>query len=122
MINRAIGPYAWSYWALIFCNILTIQLLWFRAVRRNVPLLFVIALIVNVGMWLERFVIIVISLNRDFLPSAWHIYKPTVWDFTQFFGSIGLFLTLLFVFIRVLPVISIFELRELVHETSGDGE
>ncbi len=119
MVNRAVGPYAPLYWALIVCNVLTIQLLWFSSVRRNVPLLFVISLIVNVGMWLERFVIIVISLSRDFLPSAWEHYSPTVWDWTQFIGSMGLFLTLLFIFLRLLPVISIFELRELVHETSG---
>jgi molybdopterin-containing oxidoreductase family membrane subunit len=121
-VNRAQGPYRFTYWSLIACNVVIPQLLWFRAVRRNVPLLFMIALIVNVGMWLERFVIIVISLNRDFLPSAWHMYYPTVWDFAQFFGSIGLFLTLLFLFIRFLPVISIFELRELVHQTAHTEE
>jgi molybdopterin-containing oxidoreductase family membrane subunit len=117
-LNRALGPYAFTYWALIACNVLVPQLLWFRAVRRNVPLLFVISLVVNVGMWLERFVIIVISLHQDYLPSSWGMYYPTFWDFAQFFGSIGLFFTLLFLFIRFLPVISIFELRELVHETS----
>jgi Ni/Fe-hydrogenase subunit HybB-like protein len=118
--NRALGPYSPAYWALIVCNVLIPQLLWLRWVRRNVLLLWVIALVINVGMWLERFVIIVISLHRDHLPSAWRMYSPTVWDFAQFFGSIGLFLTLLFLFTRFLPVISIFELRELVHETSGD--
>ena len=87
--------------------------------RRSVPVLFVVSLIVNVGMWLERFVIVVISLHRDYLPSAWRMYYPTVWDFTHLVGSIGLFLTLLFLFIRVLPMISIFELRDLVHETGG---
>jgi molybdopterin-containing oxidoreductase family membrane subunit len=92
------------------------HLFWFQSLRRSVPVLFVVSLIVNVGMWLERFVIVVISLSRDFLPSAWRIYSPTVWDLTHFVGSIGLFLTLLFLFIRVLPVISIFELRELVHK------
>jgi Ni/Fe-hydrogenase subunit HybB-like protein len=116
--NRALGPYAWSYWSLILCNILVPQLLWFRAVRRSVPMLFVISIIVNIGMWLERFVIIVISLHRDYLPSSWEMYYPTFYDFAQFIGSIGLFLTLLFLFIRFLPVISIFELRELVHETN----
>lgn len=121
-VNRAFGPYAWSYWALIACNLLAPQVFWFRAARRNVPLLFVISLVVNVGMWLERFVIIVISLHRDYLPSAWEMYYPTIWDFAQFIGSIGLFLTLLFLFIRFLPVISIFELRELVHETEGGHE
>lgn len=119
VVNRALGPYAWSYWALIFCNFLVPQLFWFRAVRRNVPLLFVLSIIINVGMWLERFVIIVISLHRDYLPSSWQMYYPTVWDFAQFLGSIGLFFTLLFLFIRFLPVISIFELRELVHETTN---
>jgi molybdopterin-containing oxidoreductase family membrane subunit len=121
-INRALGPYAWTYWLLLACNFLTPQLFWFQWARRNVPLLFVISLIVNVGMWLERFVIIVISLHRDYLPSSWEMYYPTVWDFAQFIGSIGLFLTLMFLFLRFLPVISIFELRELVHETEGDHD
>jgi len=118
-LNRMLGPYAWSYWALIGCNILIPQLLWLRTVRRNVIALFIISLVVNVGMWLERFVIIVTSLQRDYLPSAWGNYYPTVWDIAQFAGSIGLFFTLLFIFLRVLPVISIFELRELVHDTEG---
>lgn len=120
VVNRAFGPYAFTYWALIACNVLTPQLLWFRAVRRNVPLLFVISLVINVGMWLERFVIIVVSLHRDYLPSAWKMYYPTFWDWSLFIGSMGLFLTLLFIFLRLLPVISIFELRELVHETEGE--
>jgi molybdopterin-containing oxidoreductase family membrane subunit len=81
-----------------------------------VALLFVLALLVNVGMWLERFVIIVTSLHRDFLPSSWDMYAPTTWDFSMFFGTIGLFLTLLFLFIRFLPMISIFEMRTLVPE------
>jgi molybdopterin-containing oxidoreductase family membrane subunit len=98
------------------------QLFWSRTVRRTIPLLFVLALVVNLGMWLERFVIIVVSLHRDFLPSSWERYVPTFWDFAQFAGSIGLFFTLLFLFVRYLPVISIFELRELVHETEGDHE
>jgi len=116
-LNRALGPYAWSYWALIACNIVTPQVLWFPRMRRSIPVLFMVSLIVNVGMWLERFVIVVISLHRDFLPSAWRMYYPTAWDFTHLLGSIGLFLTLLFLFIRLLPMISIFELRGLVHET-----
>jgi molybdopterin-containing oxidoreductase family membrane subunit len=119
-INRAMGPYAWSYWALIVCNFGVPQLYWFRWARRNVPLLFVTSIIINVGMWLERFVIIVISLHRDYLPSSWEMYYPTIWDFAQFFGSVGLFFTLLFLFIRFLPVIAIFEMRELVHETEGE--
>ena len=118
-LNRAFGPYAVYYWALVVCNIVVPQLIWFRGVRRSVGTLFVISLVVNIGMWLERFVIIVISLHRDYLPSAWEMYTPSPWDFAQFLGSIGLFLTLLFLFVRFLPVISIFELRELVHETDG---
>jgi hypothetical protein len=85
-------------------------------VRTSVPALFVISLIVNTGMWLERFVIVVISLHRDYMPSAWGMYFPTIWDWATFFGSIGLFLALLFLFIRFLPVISIAEMRELVSE------
>lgn len=120
-INRALGPYAWSYWSLLACNIVVPQFFWFRAVRGNVPLLLLISLIVNVGMWLERFVIVVISLHRDYLPSSWRIYTPTVWDFTHLIGSIGLFFTLLFLFIRLLPMISIFELRELVHKSREEA-
>ena len=120
-INRALGSYGWSYWALIACNIIVPQVLWFRRVRRNVPLLFVVSLVINVGMWLERFVIVVVSLHRDYLPSSWRMYYPTRWDFIHYFGSLGLFFTLLFLFLRVLPMISIFELRELVHETEGEG-
>lgn len=122
IVNRALGPYAWSYWMLILCNCITPQLLWSRLVRRNIYALFVISLVINLGMWLERFVIVVISLNRDYLPSAWHTYYPTRWDFAHLFGSVGLFLTLLFLFIRFLPMISIFELRSLVRETEGEAE
>jgi Ni/Fe-hydrogenase subunit HybB-like protein len=117
VLNRMFGPYAPAYWALILCNGLIPQLLWFRSVRENLLLLFVISLIVNVGMWLERFVIIVTSLHRDFLPSSWGMYYSTIFDWTMFIGTLGFFLTLLLLFIRVLPVISIFEMRELVPES-----
>ena len=90
----------------------TPQALWFKRVRTNVPALFVIALIVNIGMWLERFVIVVTSLHRDFLPSSWGMYQPTFWDWSTFVGTIGLFLALLFLFLRFLPMISIFEMRD----------
>ena len=114
--NRMFGPYAPVYWSLLVCNIAIPQLLWFRRVRTNPYLLFAIAMVINVGMWLERFVIVVTSLHRDFLPSSWGMYYPTFWDWSTFIGSIGLFTALLFVFIRLLPMISIFEMRELVHE------
>ncbi|HUS20255.1 MAG TPA: NrfD/PsrC family molybdoenzyme membrane anchor subunit [Terriglobales bacterium] len=120
--NRAFGPYAPTYWALIFCNILTPQTLWFKKVRSNVPLLFVIALIVNVGMWLERFVIVVTSLHRDYVPSSWGLYHPTVWDWATYLGTIGLFVSLMFLFIRVLPMISIFEVRTLLPQARVKAE
>jgi molybdopterin-containing oxidoreductase family membrane subunit len=116
ILNRMTGPYAWTYWSLLACNLVTPQLLWFARVRDSVPALFVISLIVSFGMWLERFVIVVTSLSRDFLPSAWGMYYPTRWDYATFLGSIGLFLTLLFLFIRFLPMISIFEMRTLLPE------
>src|SRR6202790_4527274 len=108
------GPYAHFYYALILCNILTPQLLWFQKVRTNVPVLFLISLIINLGMWLERFVIVVISLTRDFMPSAWGRYSATVWDYATFVGTLGLFTTMMFLFVRGLPAISIAEMRELV--------
>jgi molybdopterin-containing oxidoreductase family membrane subunit len=117
VLNRMFGPYAPAYWALILCNGLIPQLLWFQSVRHNLLLLFMISLIVNVGMWLERFVIIVTSLHRDFLPSAWGMYYATIFDWTMFIGTLGFFFTLLLLFLRVLPVISIFEMRELVPES-----
>jgi len=118
-VNRAVGPYAWAYWTLIFCNILVPQLLWFRKVRHSVPLLFVIAIVINIGMWMERFVIIVTSLARDNLPSSWDYYSGTTWDWSILIGSLGLFAALLFLFIRFLPVIAIFEMRELVTPKKG---
>ncbi len=121
IINRMTGPYAFFYWLLIACNIVIPQCLWSRKVRNNVAILFVISLVVNVGMWLERFVIVVISLHRDFLPSSWGMYYPTRWDWATFVGTIGLFLTLLFLFIRFLPVISIYEMRSLVEETNEEN-
>jgi molybdopterin-containing oxidoreductase family membrane subunit len=116
--NRMTGPYATQYWMLILCNVALPQLLWLRRVRENTILLWVISIIVNVGMWLERYVIIVTSLHRDFLPSSWGMYTGTQWDWSMFIGTIGLFLCLLFLFIRFLPVISIFEMRALVSETA----
>ena len=122
VMNRMVGPYAVVYWGLIACNIAIPQLLWSPRIRSNVPALFVISLIINVGMWLERFVIVVVSLHRDFMPSAWGMYYPTRWDWATFAGTIGLFLTLLYLFVRFLPMISIFEVRMLVEETQeGKG-
>ncbi len=112
--NRAFGPYAVLYWLLILCNVGVPQLLWLKKVRLSVPALFVVCVIVNIGMWLERYVIIVTALSRDFLPSSWGTYHGTVWDFATLFGSMGLFIALLFIFVRILPAISMFETRQLV--------
>jgi Ni/Fe-hydrogenase subunit HybB-like protein len=117
MWNRIFGPYWFMYWALLLFNILLPQVLWFRTVRARPLVLFIIAICVNIGMWLERYVIVVVSLSRDFMPSAWGRYSATVWDYGVFIGSIGLFFAALFIFVRLLPMISIFEMRELVHDT-----
>jgi molybdopterin-containing oxidoreductase family membrane subunit len=106
---------------LIACNVVVPQLLWFRGVRMNVGLMWVISIIVSVGMWLERFVIVITSLHRDFLPSSWDMYYPTFWDWATYIGSIGFFLLCFLLFLRVLPAIAIFEMRELVRETAGGG-
>jgi len=120
--QRLHGPYNHFYFALILCNILTPQLLWFQKVRTNIPMLFIMSLVINVGMWLERFVIVVISLTRDFMPSAWGRYSATIWDYATFAGTLGLFTMLLFLFVRVLPAISIAEMRELVAHGSKEHE
>jgi molybdopterin-containing oxidoreductase family membrane subunit len=119
MMNRVSGPYWWSFWALLFCNGVIPQLLWSQTIRTSPVPLFIIAIIINIGMWLERFVIVVVSLHRDYLPSAWGMYRPTLWDWGLFLGTIGLFIFLMTVFIRFLPMISLFEIRELLHRKQG---
>lgn len=113
-INRAFGPYAWAYWIMVSCNVIFPQLFWFKKIRRNIPIMFVIGVLVNVGMWFERFVIIVTTLAHDFLPSSWAYYKPTLVDFGILIGSFGLFFTLLLLFIKFMPVISIAEVKAVL--------
>ena len=120
--NRMTGPYGWVYWLLILCNVLAPQLIWFKRFRTNLVVLFLLSIVVSVGMWLERFVIIVTSLHRDFLPSSWGMYSPTGWDFSMFLGTIGLFFALLFLFIRFLPIISIFEMRTILPAAEVEEE
>jgi Ni/Fe-hydrogenase subunit HybB-like protein len=120
IVNRMAGPYKYVYWLLILCNIVIPQSLWSKKVRRSVLGLFIISLVVNVGMWLERFVIIVVSLHREYLPSKWDMYYPTRWDWATYVGTIGLFLTLFYLFLRFVPMISIVEVRSLVHETEKE--
>ncbi|WP_437192762.1 NrfD/PsrC family molybdoenzyme membrane anchor subunit [Planctomicrobium sp. SH527] len=121
LLNRMGGPYAWSYWSLMLCNIAIPQLLWIPVVRRNVYWLFFISIVINIGMWLERFVIVVTSLHRDFIPGSWGMYYPTFWDWSFYIGTFGLFFSLLFIFLRVLPMVTIFEIRESVHHEALHG-
>ena len=116
LYQRPKGDYALTYWLLILCNCTVVQLFWFRWFRTNPIAIWIIAGIINIGMWLERYVIIVVSLHSDFLPSSWRMFHGTFWDYATYYGSIGLFLTLIFLFVRFLPAISIAEMRELVHE------
>ncbi len=118
MLNRLKGPYAPLYWMLIACNIVIPQMLWSGSVRKSMVMQFIISIVVNIGMWLERFVIVVVSLQRDFIPSDWAMYFPTRWDWATYLGTFGLFFTLFYLFIRFLPMISIVEVRSLVHETN----
>jgi molybdopterin-containing oxidoreductase family membrane subunit len=120
--NRLHGPYAGSYYMLLLCNLAIPQLLWIRKMRTNPVWLFFISFIILVGMWLERFVIITISLTRDFLTSSWGMYYPTRWDWMTFIGTIGMFLTAMFLFVRILPMISIFEMRTLLPEAEVKPE
>jgi molybdopterin-containing oxidoreductase family membrane subunit len=113
-VERAFGVYAPVFWAQVVCNAVIPQLLWFGRVRRSLPLLFAVSLIVCTGMWVERYVIVITSLHRDFLPSSWGVYSATLWDWAAFAGSFGLFLSLMFLFVRFLPAVSMSDLRKLV--------
>ncbi len=122
MWNRMTGPYKVHYWVLIACNVIAPNALWFKRIRSNPVVLFIWSLIVLVGMWLERFVIIVSSLAQDNLPSSWGIFEATRWDWATYLGTIGLFLFLFFLFIRLLPMISIFEVRTLLPQAKVEEE
>lgn len=118
LVDRPLGPYAWVYWVTIFCNCVVIQLLWFRRVRASEVVLFIVSVLVNVGMWAERFMLIVTSQHRDFLPSAWHLFIPSAVDWGIFFGTLCFFLFLFLLFLRLVPFIPIFEVKEVRHELS----
>jgi molybdopterin-containing oxidoreductase family membrane subunit len=119
-VNRAVGPYAGYFWALMACNVVAPQLLWVSRLRHNVVVLFIVALLVNVGMWIERFMIVVTSLHRDYLPSSWGMFHATFWDYSTLAGSVGLFVALLFLFLRFLPAISMSEVRGLLATDKAD--
>jgi molybdopterin-containing oxidoreductase family membrane subunit len=115
-VNRAFGPYAWAYWTMITCNVLSPQMFWSRRARHSLPVLFLISIVVNIGMWFERFVIIVTSLHRDYLPSSWDYFRPTFWDIAALLGSFGLFFTMFCLFVRFLPMVATAEVKAVLPE------
>ena len=119
--NRMFGPYWWAYWTMMTCNVITPQLFWSRKLRRSLTASFIISIFVNIGMWFERFVIIVTSLHRDYLPSSWLMYSPTWVEISMFIGSLGLFFTLFFLFAKFLPVIALAEVKS-IYKTSSEEE
>ncbi|MDF3820249.1 polysulfide reductase NrfD [Leptospira sp. 96542] len=116
--NRAFGPYGWAYFIMISCNVLSPQVFWFRKLRYSIPVMFVASLVVNVGMWFERFVIMM-TLNRDFLPSSWAMYTPTVFDYAMLIGTFGIFFTLFLLWCRIMPVIAIAEVKTVMPQKEG---
>jgi molybdopterin-containing oxidoreductase family membrane subunit len=121
-MNRAFGPFAWSFWTMVFCNVVAPQFLWSKRVRSKVWMVFVVALFANIGMWFERFVIIVTSLTRDHLPSSWWTYMPTAIDLLTLAGSFGLFFTLFLLFCRYLPVVAMAEVKAVMPQAHGHDD
>ncbi len=117
--NRASGPYWWAYWSMMFCNLVSPQVFWFRKLRRNIYVTFFMSILINIGMWFERFVIIVTSTHRDFIPSSWTMYYPTIVEIFIYLGTIGFFMTLFLIFAKVAPVIAVAEVKSIL-KTAGD--
>jgi molybdopterin-containing oxidoreductase family membrane subunit len=115
--NRAFGPYAWAYWIMVSCNVISPHIFWFKWARNNMVVLFIASIFVNIGMWFERFVIVASSLHRDFLPSAWDYYTPTFWDFAALLGSFGLFFTMFCLFVRFLPMVAMAEVKGVLPQS-----
>jgi molybdopterin-containing oxidoreductase family membrane subunit len=125
-LNRAFGPYAWAYWTMVSCNVIFPQLFWFKKVRTSIPAMFALSIVVNIGMWFERFVIVVTSLHRDYLPSSWSYFRPTIIDIAMFVGTFGLFGTMFLLFVRFLPMVAISEVKGILpsadpHAHGGDS-
>jgi Ni/Fe-hydrogenase subunit HybB-like protein len=121
-VNRAFGPYAWAYWIMVSCNVITPQLIWFEKIRQSPVILFILSIFVNIGMWFERFVITVTSLANDFLPSSWGYFRPTIWDLATFIGSFGLFFTMFCLFVRFLPMVALAEVKTVLPEANPHYE
>jgi Ni/Fe-hydrogenase subunit HybB-like protein len=124
-LNRAFGPYAWAYWTMVTCNVVSPQFFWSKKLRTSIPVMFVLSIVINIGMWFERFVIIATSLHRDYLPSSWGYFRPTIVDILTFAGTFGLFLTMFLLFCRFLPVIALAEVKGVLahqrHKAHGHG-
>lgn len=120
-MNRATGPYAWAYWTMVSCNVISPQLLWFKKIRSNIVFVFILSIVVNIGMWFERFVIIVTSLHRDYLPSSWAMYKPTFVEVGELIGSFGLFFTCFLLFARFLPAVNMAEVKGVLNVGKRSG-
>ena len=118
--NRAFGPYWWAYWTMVTCNVISPQLFWFKKIRTSMITVFILSICVNIGMWFERFVIIVTSLHRDYLPANWGYYKPTIVDILTFAGTFGMFLTLFLLFLRFVPLIAIAEVKSVIPQGDPD--
>jgi hypothetical protein len=121
-MNRALGPYAWAYWIMVSCNVISPQIFWFKKARTSIPILFTLSIIINIGMWFERFVIIVTSLHRDFLPSSWGYFSPTIWDISCLLGSFGLFFTMFCLFVRFLPMVATAEVKTVLPQAHVHGQ
>ena len=121
-LNRAGGPYAWAYWIMVSCNVISPQIFWFKKARTSIPILFVVSIVINIGMWFERFVIIVTSLHRDFLPSSWGYFSPTLWDVLCLLGSFGLFFTMFCLFVRFLPMVATAEVKTVLPQADPHGQ
>ncbi|MGE4159894.1 MAG: hydrogenase, partial [Planctomycetota bacterium] len=119
--NRAMGPYAWAYWTMVSCNVISPQFFWFRRFRRSLTAMFILSIFVNIGMWFERFVIIV-SLSRDFLPSSWDYFAPSPIDLMTLIGSFGLFMTLFLLFVRFLPIFAISEIKGVMPQANPHND
>ena len=120
-INRAFGPYAWAYWSMVSCNVIAPQIFWWRKMRRNIWVMFIASIFINIGMWFERFVITVTSLANDFIPSSWDYYSPTFFDIGTYLGSFGLFFTLFLLFMKLLPVLAISEIKGVMPQADPHG-
>jgi Ni/Fe-hydrogenase subunit HybB-like protein len=119
--NRTSGPYAWAYWIMVTCNVISPQLFWFKRIRTSPLAIFLLSIVINIGMWFERFVIIVTSLHRDYIPSSWSYFSPSIWDISTFLGTFGLFFTLFLLFIRYLPMVAIAEVKSVMPQADPHG-